>query len=671
MLSIDTDIRYLKGVGEKRAQLLARLGVNDVGALLSFYPRDYKDLSKTSLIYDTNLDETVCIKAKIMSDITEHYIRKNMTLYKFKAADQSGTMSVTIFNNKYLAEKLHPGSTYLFYGKTTGGLYLREMSSPEIYEQNNNRILPVYHLTAGITTNYLTGLITTALEKFTPCDPLPAEIREQYGLCDLKFAFNNIHFPRTAESLERARRRLIFEELFLLQCGMSYFALRRRGKTASVIERDYTREFLSLLPFSPTSAQLKCISEGLRDMQSSVPMNRLLQGDVGSGKTVVAAALCYSAAKNGFQSILMAPTVILAEQHFRTFESFFKDSDIKCALITGSLTAANKRKLREQIKNGEIDIVVGTHAVLSDANEFNNVGLVITDEQHRFGVEQRAKLSAKGHSPHTLVMSATPIPRTLALVIYGDLDISVINEYPKGRQKIECYSVGKDLEERAYNYIKKHIDEGRQAYIVCPLVEEGETERTPAEAHFKNLSVGVFKDYNLGLLHGKLSSAAKEKVMREFASGKIDLLIATTVIEVGIDVPNAAIMVILDADCFGLSQLHQLRGRVGRGEHKSTCILISGNSDKSTAERLNVLVSTNDGFKIAEEDLKLRGPGDFLGKRQHGLPELKIADMNSDYNTLKITQQAAKKVLNGDPNLLSPDNISLKKEILRLFDMKL
>ena len=669
MLSFDTDIRYLKGVGEKRAQLLKRLGVDTVGALLSFYPRSYKDLSKTELIYDTELDKTVCIKAKIMSDISEQYIRKNMTLYKFKVADQSGAMNVTIFNNKYLAEKLNVGSTYLFYGKTTGGIFLREMSSPEIYEQNNNGILPVYSLTSGITSKYLSGIIRTALDSFTPDDPLPQSVRKKYNLCDIKYALNNIHFPRTEESLDRARRRLIFEELFLLQCGMSYFALKRRGKTASVIENNYTNEFLSLLPFTPTDSQIKCIGEGLRDMQSSVPMNRLLQGDVGSGKTVVAAALCYSAAKNGFQSILMAPTVILAEQHFRTFENFFKDSDIKCALITGSLTAANKRKLREQIKNGEIDIVVGTNAILSDANEFCNVGLVITDEQHRFGVEQRAKLSSKGHSPHTLVMSATPIPRTLALVIYGDLDISILNEYPKGRQKIECYSVTKELEERAYNYIKKHIDEGRQAYIVCPLVEEGETERTPAETHYKNLSEGAFKNYKLGLLHGKLSSAAKEKVMRQFSSGEIDLLISTTVIEVGIDVPNAAIMVILDADCFGLSQLHQLRGRIGRGSHKSTCILISGTADKATNERLSVICATNDGFKIAEEDLKLRGPGDFLGKRQHGLPELKIADMNSDYGVLKITQEAAKEVLKLDGNLDEPQNVPLKKEILRLFNI--
>ncbi|MBQ7107442.1 MAG: ATP-dependent DNA helicase RecG [Clostridia bacterium] len=669
MLSFDTDIRYLKGVGEKRAQLLKRLGVDTVGALLSFYPRSYKDLSKTELIYDTELDKTVCIKAKITSDISEHYIRKNMTLYKFKVADQSGAMNVTIFNNKYLAEKLNVGSTYLFYGKTTGGIFLREMSSPEIYEQNNNGILPVYSLTSGITSKYLSGIIRTALDSFTPDDPLPQSVREKYNLCDIKYALNNIHFPRTKESLDRARRRLIFEELFLLQCGMSYFALKRRGKTASVIENNYTNEFLSLLPFTPTDSQIKCIGEGLRDMQSSVPMNRLLQGDVGSGKTVVAAALCYSAAKNGFQSILMAPTVILAEQHFRTFENFFNDSDIKCALITGSLTAANKRKLREQIKNGEIDIVVGTNAILSDANEFCNVGLVITDEQHRFGVEQRAKLSSKGHSPHTLVMSATPIPRTLALVIYGDLDISILNEYPKGRQKIECYSVTKKLEERAYNYIKKHIDEGRQAYIVCPLVEEGETERTPAETHYKNLSEGAFKNYKLGLLHGKLSSAAKEKVMRQFSSGEIDLLISTTVIEVGIDVPNAAIMVILDADCFGLSQLHQLRGRIGRGNHKSTCILISGTADKATNERLSVICATNDGFKIAEEDLKLRGPGDFLGKRQHGLPELKIADMNSDYSVLKITQEAAKEVLSRDSDLSQSDNATLKKEILRLFNI--
>ena len=604
-----------------------------------------------------------------MTPVSENYIRKNMTLYKFKVADESGAMSVTIFNNKYLAEKLNVGSTYLFYGKTSGGLYLREMSSPEIYEQNNTRILPVYHLTQGITEKYLSTIIKTALERFTPADPLPEEIRNKYNLCDIKFALENIHFPRSLESLERARKRLIFEELFILQCGMGYFSIARRGKTAAVIEKDYTEEFISSLPFQPTDSQRKCIGECIADMQRAVPMSRLLQGDVGSGKTAVAAALCYNAARNGYQSILMAPTVILAEQHFRTFQNFFSGTDINCALITGSLTAANKRKIREQLKNGEIDIVVGTHAVLSDQNEFRDVGLVITDEQHRFGVEQRAKLGSKGHSPHTLVMSATPIPRTLALVIYGDLDISVITEYPKGRQKVECYAVDKSIEKRAFNYIKKHLDEGRQGYIVCPLVEENDTSRIPAEGYYKTLSAGEFKDYKLGLLHGKLSAAAKEKVMKSFAAGEIQLLIATTVIEVGIDVPNAAIMVIEDAECFGLSQLHQLRGRIGRGEHKSTCILISGSSDAATNDRLRVICKTGDGFKIAEEDLKLRGPGDFMGKRQHGLPELKIADMNSDYNTLKLTQDAARSLLKGDPHLSSPNNLALKNEILRLFEL--
>ncbi len=668
MLSIDTDIKFLKGVGEKRARLLGRLGIDTVGALLSFYPRAYKDLSKIDYIYDVEAEKMVCIKAKIITDITEHRIRTNMILYKFKVSDQSGSMSVTIFNNKYLAEKLNTGATYLFYGKITEGMYLREMSSPEIYESFNNTILPTYPLTSGITQAQLQKLVKTALA-CPVLDPIPENIIDEYGLCDKKTAIENIHFPKSEKLLVRARRRLIFEELFLLQSGMSYFAIKRRGYTASVITTDYTDEFLSLLPFTPTSAQLKSIKECVHDMSGNVPMHRLLQGDVGSGKTAVAAALCYNAAKNGLQSILMAPTVILAEQHFYTLEAFLKGTEVRCALVTGSLTAANKRQLREQIKSGEINIVVGTSAVLSDANEFNNVGLVITDEQHRFGVQQRTKLGSKGKSPHTLVMSATPIPRTLALVIYGDLDVSIIDEYPKGRAKIECYAVNKNLEQRALNYIKKHIDEGRQAYIVCPLVEENDTARIPAEGYYKILSEGTFKDYKLGLLHGKMSATAKEKVMRAFSKGEIDLLISTTVIEVGIDVPNAAIMVIMDADCFGLSQLHQLRGRVGRGQYRSTCILISGSSDAKTHERLNVICSTADGFKIAEEDLKLRGPGDFLGNRQHGLPELKIADMNNDYELLKITQTAAKKILIQDSALQKNENALLRKEIIKLFKL--
>lgn len=669
MLSDITNIRYLKGVGEKRAQLLTKLGVDTVGALLSFYPRAYKDLSDIKLIYDTSLQDTVCVKAKIVTPVTEHYIRKNMTIYKFAVADESGAMSVTLFNTKYTAQKLHFGSEYLFYGKMSGGIFKREMSSPEIYESGNNSIMAVYPLTQGISSKYLSGIIKTALSGCKMPDIIPEKIREEYGLCDITFALENIHFPKSTEALHKAKKRLIFEELFLLQSGMMYLRNKRRGKTAVVLKKDYTDEFLKNLPFVPTNSQLKCISEALADMGRPVPMSRLLQGDVGSGKTLVAAALMFSTVKNGYQAALMAPTVILAEQHYESFVKFFKDTGINCALVTSSITAARRRKIAESIKNGEIDIVIGTHSVLNEQIKFDNLGLVVTDEQHRFGVAQREALTQKGNSPHTLVMSATPIPRTLAMVIYGELDVSVITEYPKGRKPIECYAVGKDLHQRVYNYIKKHIDEGRQGYIVCPLVEEGETDRISAEEYYKRLSENEFKNYNVGLLHGKMSSAAKEKVMRAFSSGGIDLLISTTVIEVGVDVPNAAIMVIEDAECFGLSQLHQLRGRIGRGEHKSTCILISGTKDAPTNSRLKAICSTNDGFKIAEQDLKLRGPGDFMGKRQHGLPQLRIADLNNDYDVLSDTGTAAKKLLTADNDLSNPENVLLKDKILNMFSL--
>ncbi len=665
MLSDITNIRYLKGVGEKRAQLLSKLGVDTVGALLSFYPRAYKDLSDIKLIYDTFIQDNVCVKAKIITPVTEHYIRKNMTLYKFAVADASGAMSVTLFNTKYTAKKLHMGSEYIFYGKMSGGVFKREMSSPEIYEGDNNSIMAVYPQTQGISSKYLSGIIKTALLSCKAEEIIPEQIRKEYNLCDISFALQNIHFPKSREALEKAKKRLVFEELFLLQSGMMYLKNKRRGKTAVLLKQDYTGEFLKKLPFTPTNSQLKCIKEALFDMARGVPMSRLLQGDVGSGKTLVAAALIFNCVKNGYQASLMAPTVILAEQHFESLTKFFKNTGINCALVTSAVTPTKRKKIAESIKNGEIDVVIGTHSVLNEQIQFDNLGLVITDEQHRFGVAQRDALAKKGNSSHTLVMSATPIPRTLAMVIYGELDVSVITEYPKGRQPIESYAVGKELHERVYNYIKKHIDEGRQGYIVCPLVEEGETQRISAEEYYKQLSENEFKNYKLGLLHGKMSAAAKERVMRSFLSGETELLISTTVIEVGVDVPNAAIMVIEDAECFGLSQLHQLRGRIGRGEHKSTCILISDSSDKNS--RLKAICSTNDGFKIAEEDLKLRGPGDFMGRRQHGLPQLKIADLNNDYDILSFTANAARNLLNSDEDLNG--HKALKEKIINMFSL--
>ncbi len=667
MLSEITDIQYLKGVGEKRARLLKKLGIASVGALLSFYPRNYRYLTDIKEIYEGKTDETVCVKGRIITPVTEHYIRKNMTIYKFRVADNSGNMQVTLFNTKYTAQRLHQGSVYLFYGKITGSDFLREMSSPEIYEENNNSILPIYNLTAGITSKYLGTLVNNALNLCEVADPLPEEIVKQYALTDKRTALQNIHFPKSREALEVAQKRLIFEELFILQSGMRYFKSLRRGNTAITLKTDYTNEFLSALPFELTASQKAVIADCVADMQNTIPMNRLVQGDVGSGKTAVAAAVAFSAIKNGYQASLMAPTVILAEQHYATFSKFFENSGINVALLTSSTKAAAKRKLLEGVKKGEIDMLIGTHAVISDTVEFDKLGLVITDEQHRFGVEQRSALSKKGQSPHTLVMSATPIPRTLAMVVYGELDVSVITEYPKGRQKIESYSVSKDLRKRVYTFVKKHLDEGRQGYVICPLVEENDTERLSAEVWYEKLQKTFFKDYRLGLLHGKMKDSEKEKVMRAFSQGEIALLISTTVVEVGIDVPNATVMVIEDADCFGLSQLHQLRGRIGRGEHKSTCILVSQNEKTAEKDRLKIISAVSDGFKIAEEDLKLRGPGDFIGKRQHGLPELKIADLNSDYSVLRLTALAAEALSRQDERLEAEQNKPLKNEILRLF----
>ncbi len=664
MLTSNTDVKYIKGVGEKRARLLNKLGIDSVGALLSFYPRGYRDLTVTTPIYDTLLEEKACIKARIITPITEHYIRQNMVLYKFAAADESGSINITLFNTKFLAAKLHRGSSYIFCGKISGGVFAREMSSPEIYEENNNGLLPIYRLTDGISGNYLSTIIKNALSSYDFAETLPQSVIKENGLCDIKTALFGIHFPTSAKVLEKAKKRLVFEELFLLQCSMQYLKIKRRGKTAAAQREDFTGEFLSFLPFNPTSAQLRAIKESVSDMRKNVPMNRLVQGDVGSGKTLVAAAACYNAARNGYQSLLMAPTVILAEQHYATFNSFFGDK-IRCALLTGAKTAAQKRRLHDGIANDEYDVIIGTSALITDAAEYKNVGLVITDEQHRFGVQQRLKLGEKGECAHTLVMSATPIPRTLSMVIYGDMDVSIIDEYPAGRQKIDTYCITADIRKRAYNYIKKHLDEGRQGYIICPLVEDGESGRLSAESCYEKLKDTFFKRYSLGLLHGKMKAAQKEKIMRSFKAGEIQLLISTTVIEVGIDVPNATILVIENAECFGLSQLHQLRGRIGRGQYKSTCVLISDTSHNN--DRLKAIASISDGFKLAEEDLKLRGPGDFIGNRQHGLPEMKIADIFADYEVLKLTKAQAQQLLEADEDLTAKENAAVKAAVRELF----
>lgn len=672
-MKLDTDIKYLKGVGERRAAMLSRLGVSDVNALVRLYPRVYEDWSRIKSINEAQIGEICCIKGIVGSPVHKSLIRKGLTLYKTEITDGSGIMGITIFNSRFAAEKLTEGDEFLFFGRVGGNLYRKEMNSPEIEPaEGADRIRPIYPQTHGLNSKMIEKLVRTAL---TECrdelvDPIPLWLREKYCLMNLPDSLWNIHFPKSPDYLEEARRRLIFEELLILQLGLEKMRSQTQKNAGAIIERDFSEEYFSHLPFSPTGAQRRAVKEAMRDMMSGRQMNRLLQGDVGSGKTAVAAALVYSAAKNSMQSALMAPTEVLAEQHYKTFLKLFDGCSINVELLTGSDTAAQKKRKKEALKAGEIDLLIGTHAIIQSDVEFKSLALVITDEQHRFGVEQRNALGEKGENPHLYVMSATPIPRTLSLIIYGELDISILDELPPGRQKIETYAVTSELRQRAYNYVKKHLDAGRQGYIICPLVDEGEsdTELASAVKYADELQRGDFRGYTVGLMHGKMRSADKKKVMESFSNGETQLLVSTTVIEVGVDVPNAVIMVIENAERFGLSQLHQLRGRIGRGQYKSTCILITDAKNDTAQRRMKVMETTTDGFKIADEDLKLRGPGEFFGSRQHGLPEMKIADMLEDRSTLEETQRAAKEIMARDPELSSPESTALKNEIQRLFD---
>ena len=669
-MEFNASIKYLKGVGEKRAAMLAKLGIFTLWDLLTFFPRMYEDWSKITTINDAPIDENVCIRGIVGIPCREHRIRKGMTLYKTEVTDGESLLDITFFNNKYAAEKLEQGKEYLFFGKITGKGYYRSMNSPEFIESDGaDKMRPIYPQTAGLNSKAIEKLIRTAFsvcDRFT--DPLPEEIRDRYCLMNIEQALHNIHFPESEDLLSEARRRLIFEELFLLELGLMRLKSKNRRSNATAMQADYTDEFISSLPFELTGAQKRAVKQAADDMSKNVPMNRLLQGDVGSGKTAVSAALIYNCARNGFQSALMAPTEVLAIQHYKTLAKMFENTDINIALLTGSTPATEKKKIKAGLKNGEIGLVIGTHAIIQKDVEFDNLALAVTDEQHRFGVNQRGSLSSKGTNPHTLVMSATPIPRTLALIIYGDLDLSILDEMPKGRQKIDTFLINSEIRERAYGYVKKHLCAGQQGYIVCALVAENEaSELTAATELYKELADGFFKGFRVGLLHGKMKPAEKKKVMESFASGETQLLVSTTVIEVGIDVSNAVIMVIENAERFGLSQLHQLRGRIGRGTEKSTCIMISDAQTEATEHRLKVLASTSDGFRIADEDLKLRGPGDFFGSRQHGLPELKIADMMTDGEAIRETHVAASELLQKNPTLAGEEYCALRNAVNRLF----
>ena len=669
-VGLEASIRSLKGVGDRRAGQFARLGIATLGDLIRHYPRAYEDWSAVIPIAAAGT-EPCCIRATAVTEPQERRIRKGLTLYTFTVSDGVSPMKVTVFNNRYAAEKIRRGGEYLFFGTVAGGPRRFEMASPLIEPaETGERIRPIYPQTEGLTSRMIDAAVAqalTLLDRELDNDPLPFTLRQEHTLCVRRFAVENIHFPTGQEALARARKRLVFEELLLLQLGLLRLKGRTRAETGAVMRADHTAAFLRLLPFTLTGAQRRAIAECVGDMGRPSPMSRLVQGDVGSGKTAVAAGVAYTVVKNGWQAAMMAPTEILAEQHARSLSGLLEPGGVRVGLLTGSMPAAEKREVLQRLADGEIDFLVGTHALLSEGVNFPRLGLVITDEQHRFGVGQRAGLAAKGINPHLLVMSATPIPRTLALILYGDLDVSVLDELPPGRQPIATYAVGSDKRERAYAYVRKFVDQGRQAYVVCPLVEEGEGDLASAEENVRRLAAGPLKGYRLGLLHGRMKGGDKDRVMAAFSAGEIAVLVSTTVIEVGVDVPNAVIIVIENAERFGLAQLHQLRGRVGRGKFPSTCILLSDAQNEEAQRRLKVMCSTNDGFKIADEDLKLRGPGDFFGSRQHGLPALKIANLNGDMSLFREAQDAARQLTEGDPGLGSPDHALLAGEVERLF----
>ncbi len=677
---LNTGIRYLKGVGEKRAEAFAKLGINTVRDLLSYFPRDYEDRRNFLKISALSAGDKACIKACISSDIKTRSPRRGFTVSEFRAVDESGGIKIVFFNQKYSVGKLSPGQTYIFFGKVeerAGGLC---MTNPTFEEENSSgqktgAILPIYGLTAGISADVLRNAVRAALAEFSQSIPevLPEDIRRKHSLAHVGFSYREIHFPTTEEELEIAKRRLVFEELFILSLGLMHLRGRREHEIGTAINDSDFTPYLNSLPFSLTSAQRRVIDEIATDMQSFRPMNRIVQGDVGSGKTAVAAAAAYLAYKNGMQTALMVPTEILAEQHYKSLSEGMEKLGITCALLCGSMKASEKKKIKEKCVSGEVDFLIGTHAIISEDVEFENLGLMIVDEQHRFGVRQRATLAAKGNNPHQLVMSATPIPRSLALIMYGDLDISVIDELPPGRLPVDTLIVNDSKRADAYAFIKKQLDMGYRAYVVCPLIEDNEDsdlELRSVEKFAKELAEGAFYGKQVELLHGKMKQKEKDAVMRRFVSGETSAIVSTTVIEVGVNVPEATVMAIENAERFGLSQLHQLRGRVGRGNAKSYCLLFSNVSKTSTAaERLQALRETNDGFKISEEDLRLRGPGDFFGTRQHGLPELRIASFMSDMKTLELAKCEAIAVAEQDRTLSLPGHKILRSRIREMFNV--
>ena len=668
-------VTELPGIGEAKARQLEKLGIRTLADLVGWYPRRYEDRRRVRLIRQAPEGEYVCVCAVVAQRPRTDEIRKGLSVTRVTAFDDSGSLSLTFFNQAYVAGSLKVGCSYVFYGRMevsgTRCSMVNPVFEPEGKGFLTGRIVPVYSLTAGISSGQLSGWIARALERVGELpDELPDRLRRVYQLPHRDWAVRTLHAPDSFEALERGKRRLIFEELFYLTVGLALLHTRRRAGEGCRCAPMAVSDCAALLPYELTHAQKRTLEEIFADQSSGRVMNRLVQGDVGSGKTVVAAMAMLQAVRSGWQCALMAPTEILANQHYQTLTDILSNAGVRVGLLTGSLTAAQKRRVRQALSEGELDIVVGTHALLSQGVDFARLGLVVADEQHRFGVGQRSALSAKGSGPHVLVMSATPIPRTLALIIYGDLDVSIIDERPPGRQSVDTFLIGEDKRARMYGFIHRQVEEGHQVYVVCPAVEENEeTAGTMKNVNdHARLLQQTFPDLKIGLVHGKMKAKDKDAAMAAFLSGETDVLVSTTVIEVGVDVPNATLMVIEDADRFGLSQLHQLRGRVGRGSAKAYCVLLSATKNEDTRQRLKALCATNDGFKIAEKDLELRGPGDFFGSRQHGLPQLQVADLAGDTRVLYEAKEAAEALLSGDPELERPEHWPIRERVRRLFE---
>ena len=674
MAKLSDPITLLRGIGPAKAKLFHTLNIFTLEDLICHFPRGYEDRTQLVQVCDLEADKPACFRAMVMNTPRTNHIRQGLDLTKVQVADHSGRLNLTFFNSRYAAENLEYGREYIFYGTLTGDYSSYGMTNP-VFENvdapavTTRRVLPIYPLTAGLTNAAVLKAVTQAL---AICDPpaevLPEALRQQYSILGAGDAYRIIHQPGSMEEAMQARKRMIFEEFFVFSAGLSLMRAARAGKQTPPYQNTDLAPFYAQLPFTLTGAQQRAIGDICADFRKGAPMNRLVQGDVGSGKTMVAAAAAYCAARNGCQTALMAPTEILAEQHYASLSGLFAPLGIPVVLLTGSMSQKEKKAVREALLDGSAQIAVGTHALISDSTVFRHLGLVITDEQHRFGVGQRSKLSAKGDDPHLLVMSATPIPRTLALLMYGDLDVSILDELPPGREKVDTFLVGESYRARINAFIRKQVAEGHQCFVVCPAVEENDGLSIKAAATWaETLQKTVFPDLRIALLHGQMKGEEKEAAMAAFARQEADVLVATTVIEVGVDVPNATLMVIEDADRFGLSQLHQLRGRVGRGSSKSYCILTTHNRNPDTLARLKALCKTNDGFRIAEEDLKLRGPGDFFGSRQSGLPAFRMADLSFDLGLLQQAQTASAQWIEQYGTQETPEAAALRGRVAQLF----